>query len=660
MKKILYILILFAQIAKAQGEAELFVTNDFASGEGIQLKWIYEYLYHPEGFNVYRSSESASWTKLNTTPIVPRKSLPDGHGLNKEEADLHAALIASPYEDLKVSIIRAFVLIKSIYSNEMAGYSGIMYHDKTAQKGTKYTYKIALVNGSTEQELAQSKEIMCSEYIKPMPPENPTLNRKKKYITFNWKPELYRYYGVEIYRKEIGEGEYEKITTIGPRAIQPKSAKKYNENSIFFVDTNIVYETGYTYKFEAVDYFNQRSEMSAEVAAPMKDFVPPQMPFGLKLTPNSVIGKVNVVWEAIDEADLAGYNVYTSQNPDSSFIKVNAELISKESKSYDLAGMSVGGHYFSVSSVDIAGNEASSGLMFTEIKDIEPPSAPKNLASEATSGEIQLSWTANTESDLLGYYIQKSLNHKNPEDNRYININSTPIKETQYVESLSKNIKNKFVYRVVAIDTNFNRSKPSINSLAQMPDVTPPLTPLIKNVYLEDKNIRVDWLKNADTDLAGYNLFRSSLNDSILKEQVNVRLISKSFDTYLDRRTAQGKSYSYMIEAVDITGNISKISTPFKIVVPSAAITDSISITKANYNAKKKQITVQWDEMKNHEMKGYVVYLKQGKAFKPVSGLIAYTEYKMKREIFEPIEIELRGYTAEGEVIKSNKEILTK
>ena len=660
MKKILYIVILFTQTAKAQGEAELFVSNDFTSGQGIQLKWIYEYLYHPEGFNVYRSSEGASWTKLNTTPIVPRLSLPDGHGLNKEEADLHAALIASPYEDLKVSIIRAFVLIKSIYSNEMAGYSGIMYHDKTAQKGTKYTYKIALVNGAAEQELAQSKEIMCSEYSKPMPPENPTLNRKKKYITFNWKPELYRYYGVEIYRKEVGDGEYEKITTIGPRAIQPKSAKKYNENSIFFVDTNIVYETGYIYKFEAVDYFNQRSEMSAEVAAPMKDFVPPQMPFGLRLTPNSVIGKVNVVWEAIDEADLAGYNVYTSQNPDSSFIKVNAELISKESKSYDLAGMRVGGHYFSVSSVDIAGNEASSGLMFTEIKDVEPPSAPQNFLSEATSGEIKLSWRANSESDLLGYYIQKSLNHKNPEDNRYINVNSSPIKETQYVESLSKNIKNKFVYRVVAIDTNFNRSQPSINSLAQMPDVTPPLTPLIKNVYLEDKNIRVDWLKNADTDLAGYNLFRSSLNDSILKEKVNIRLISKSFDTYLDRRTVQGKSYSYMIEAVDVTGNISKISNPFKIVVPSAAITDSISITKANYNAKKKQITVQWDEMKNHEMKGYVVYLKQGKAFKPVSGLIAYTEYKIKREIFEPIEIELRGYTTEGEVIKSNKEILTK
>ena len=656
MKKILYILILFVQIAKAQGEAELFVTNDFASGEGIQLKWIYEYLYHPEGFNVYRSSESASWTKLNTTPIVPRKSLPDGHGLNKEEADLHAALIASPYEDLKVSIIRAFVLIKSIYSNEMAGYSGIMYHDKTAQKGTKYTYKIALVNGATEQELAQSKEIMCSEYIKPMPPENPMLNRKKKYITFNWKPELYRYYGVEIYRKEIGEGEYEKITTIGPRAIQPKSAKKYNENSIFFVDTNIVYETGYTYKFEAVDYFNQRSEMSAEVAAPMKDFVPPQMPFGLKLTPNSVIGKVNVVWEAIDEADLAGYNVYTSQNPDSSFIKVNAELISKESKSYDLAGMSVGGHYFSVSSVDIAGNEASSGLMFTEIKDVEPPSAPKNLVSEATSGEIQLSWTANTESDLLGYYIQKSLNHKNPEDNRYINVNSTPIKETQYVESLSKNIKNKFVYRVVAIDTNFNRSQPSINSLAQMPDVKPPLTPVIKNVSLEEGNIRINWLKNVDSDLKGYNLYKSGFNDSAAKEQVNIKLIPSTTATYLDRRAVKGESYLYVIQAVDVTGNVSETSNTFKIEIPKAPVTDTIKVSKANYNVKKKQLLVQWDEIKTQDMKGYVVYLSDASGFlKPASGLSIYTEFKVKKEFNSPVEIEVRGYTKDGDIIRSGR-----
>ena len=656
MKKILYIVILFAQITRAQGEAELFVTNDFASGEGIQLKWVYEFLYHPEGFNVYRSSESASWTKLNTTPIVPRKSLPDGHGLNKEEADLHAALIASPYEDLKVSIIRAFVLIKSIYSNEMASYSGIMYHDKTAQKGTKYIYKIALVNGVTEQELAQSKEIMCSEYSKPIPPENPTLNRKKKYITFNWKPELYRYYGVEIYRKEIGEGEYEKITTIGPRAIQPKSAKKYNENSIFFVDTNIVYETGYTYKFEAVDYFNQRSEMSAEVAAPMKDFVPPQMPFGLKLTPNSVIGKVNVVWEAIEEADLAGYNVYTGQNPDSSFIKVNAELISKESKSYDLAGMSVGGHYFSVSSVDIAGNEASSGLMFTEIKDVEPPSAPKNLVSEATSGEIKLSWRANSESDLLGYYIQKSLNHKNPEDNRYINVNSTPIKETQYIESLSKNIKNKFVYRVVAIDTNFNRSQPSINSLAQMPDVTPPLTPVIKNVSLEEGNIRINWLKNVDPDLKGYNLYKSGFNDSAAKEQVNIKLIPSATATYLDRRADKGDSYLYVIEAVDVTGNVSETSNTFKIEIPKAPVTDTIMVSKANYNNKKKQVTIQWDEIKTHEMKGYVVYVTDDSGIlRPASGLSIYTEFKVKKELNVPLEIEVRGYTKDGDIIRSGK-----
>ena len=72
MKKILYILLLFTQIGNAQGKAEVFVTNDFNGEEGVKLKWVYEYLYHPEGFNVYRSSESAAWTKLNSEPIIPK------------------------------------------------------------------------------------------------------------------------------------------------------------------------------------------------------------------------------------------------------------------------------------------------------------------------------------------------------------------------------------------------------------------------------------------------------------------------------------------------------------------------------------------------------------------------------------------------------------
>ena len=294
--------------------------------------------------------------------------------------------------------------------------------------------------------------------------------------------------------------------------------------------------------------------------------------------------------------------------------------------------------------------------MFTEIKDVEPPSAPQNFLSEATSGEIKLSWRANSESDLLGYYIQKSLNHKNPEDNRYINVNSTPIKETQYIESLSKNIKNKFVYRVVAIDTNFNRSQPSINSLAQMPDVTPPLTPVIKNVSLEEGNIRINWLKNVDPDLKGYNLYKSGFNDSAAKEQVNIKLIPSATATYLDRRADKGDSYLYVIEAVDVTGNVSETSNTFKIEIPKAPVTDTIMVSKANYNNKKKQVTIQWDEIKTHEMKGYVVYVTDDSGIlRPASGLSIYTEFKVKKELNAPLEIEVRGYTKDGDIIRSGK-----
>ena len=653
MKKILYILLLISQLCSAQGEAELFVSNDYESGQGVRLKWVFEYLYHPEGFNIHRSSDGSNWDKMNQKPIQLAKNLPEGHSLAKEEHDLYKAVVATPYPDMRKNIIRAFVLIKSIYDNNLAEYVGIAHHDKTALQGTKYTYKLSLVTQEGDIELTKSKEILCSTFSKPLPPEDIQLNRKKKFITFNWKPDLYRYYGVDIYKKAMGEAEFEKITTTGPRAIQPKSAKNYSEASIFFVDTNIVYETGYLYKFVAVDYFNQRSEMSKEIAAPIKDFIPPQMPHSLKLRPSALTSKVSVEWNAIDEADLAGYYIYRGYHPDSSLVRITEEILPKTIKNYTDENVTVGGYYYSVSSADLAGNETSSGLMFCEMRDVEPPAAPQNMVAKSESGKITLSWSANTESDLKGYFVQKSLNDKDNSDNHYINVNHTPLIETEYVEKLAINIKNKFVYRVVAVDTNFNRSKPSVNSLAQMPDVVAPKAPVIKNVALESANARVEWLKNVDTDLGGYNLFRSLVKDSLFYELVNVSPIKPESESYLDRRTEKGNSYVYVLEAFDQTGNKSKYSNSFKIKVPKDKLKDSIVITKSVYNSKKKQVVIQWNSPKYIKMKGYVVYGNDSGTLKPLTGLSEYTEMKLKKELTLPLEIEIRGYTETGDIIKS-------
>ena len=52
----------------------------------------------------------------------------------------------------------------------------------------------------------------------------------------------------------------------------------------------------------------------------------------------------------------------------------------------------------------------------------------------------------------------------------------------------------------MAVDTSFNRSKPSINSLAQMPDVTPPNNPVITDATFIDSYISVQWIPNIESD----------------------------------------------------------------------------------------------------------------------------------------------------------------
>lgn len=658
MKIIIIHIFLFVSISgfTQKPNAALFVSNDHKANEGIQLKWVYNNLYHPDGFILLRKEEGGSWQQITTSPIQVKKIIPSNNGLNKEEKDLHHAVANVSYDEFKTSIVRAFVIIKSIYNNELAEYVGIYYHDKTAVKGKVYEYKLTLKSG---EELAVSSKISCSEYKKITAPENLNVFRTKKTVSINWKPELYRYYGIDIYRKNNKNNEYVKLTINGPIAIQPKDVKNLTENSKFFIDTTIVYDDSYTYKLVAIDYFGLESEHSIEVAAPAQDFVPPLAPLNFKLNPSSTKALVVLNWESIDEVDLAGYNIYCSKNIDEKFVKINTSIIEKTNKTFTHSDLLPGGYFYMVSCVDFAGNETLSNMYTTELKDCTPPSPPSNFKTEATSGEIKISWTPNSESDLKGYFIEKALYDSTQSNYSYITVNSIPLKETFYIEKLSKNIKNKFIYRVVAVDTNYNRSKPSINSIAQMPDVIPPQKPVLKNVSTIDGTILIEWLANVESDLAGYDLYRSKNGDTNSLAKVNFNLIPNSLNKYTDRNIEKGVEYSYQLVAKDNSQNESAPSASFSISLPSEKTTANIVVTKAVYNQKKQQVTLQWNIEENIEMKGYVVYQKDALGnMKPISGLSQFKEYVTKDINTSILEFEIRGYTLDGGIIKTNRIIL--
>lgn len=654
MKLFFYILIVLSSMSilgQGNSNAALFVTNS-EQNDAVLIKWLYSEIYHPEGFDVYRSEGKDNWIKISSTPIILNKNANDAK-FDKETKQLYQAISKTSFEEFRTSMARAFVLIKAIYNNDFANDIGIFYEDKTAQKGKTYKYKITKHNES--KVTAESEEFTCGNFDNNFEPQEVLFERKKKFITLNWKPDVYKYYGVDIYKKEIGSGNFEKITSIGPITIDIKTQKNYKTSDVFFRDTAVNNEKGYIYKLVSVNYFGQESKYTEEFTVPIKDFVPPLSPHSFKVRAYSVEGFARLTWDAVEDADLNGFNIYTSQDPEATFVKINTELLTKETKMFDAKDLGVGGHYFVVSSVDLAGNETASGMMFGEVRDIEPPAAPINLESKAESGKINLSWKANTEGDLMGYYIQKSLSDSNNLDNHYVILNSEICTDNKYEIILPKNVKNEFVYRVVAVDTLYNISKPSINSMAQMPDVVAPKKPVLSNVEVSEdtSTIAVTWISNVDSDLSGYKLFRRLSTDSTFT-QVNYSLIPKDVTGYNDRSAELGNKYVYALRAVDNSGNESELSNEFNFTLRKKASTSTVTVTNSTYSTRKKELTINWKWQGDQELKGYVVYMMSDDGIlKPLTGLAEQSEMKLKQTFNAKKTFEIRAYTLNGEIIKS-------
>jgi hypothetical protein len=657
MKTLFKLLLFIPFVLGAQnnsGKAELFCINDYNGQKMIRVKWIFNTVYNPAGIDVYRKEKgSEDWVKLNTTPVLPVKILPANNKLDKEAKALHNTLIQAKFAEFSSNPLRVFVLIKAFYSDELANYIGITWQDTQVENGKEYIYKICIA-GSTAA-FGTSHPIVSGPYTPVAPPENVKLTRSKKRVDISWKPDLYRYYSVEVYKKGAEEATYKKISKI-PRAIQKEQADKYTEKSVFFQDTAIVYSENYNYRFVALDYFGQASEMSPEYTVSAADFIPPTIPFDVTPSASSLKGSVRLDWKVIDEKDLAGVNVYTTTNLDLEFKKLNTEVIPKTQLTYDHLNASTGGHYYKVATVDLGGNESFSSPVFAEVRDVTPPAQPKGLTSVSGEGFITLKWTANTEGDLLGYHVQRSIKSNSQINSSYVNVTIDPLKQTSYTENLAKNIRNEFVYRIVAIDTSFNRSTPSENTLAMMPDVMPPLQPVIKNVSTDSIKAVVSWLGNVDIDLAGYNLFRELSGDTMTLAKVNYNLIPSQMTSYTDRGLKQDAAYDYFLQAVDSSGNKSIKSLGFYTKTISTKKNGSVRILSTKYNVRKEILELEWKAESSEEIKGVVIYRQASPElpFKAVTGLIKddHVDFPLTKDKTNSL-FQIRCYTVRGDMIRS-------
>ncbi|MBI4582844.1 MAG: alkaline phosphatase [Planctomycetes bacterium] len=334
-----------------------------------------------------------------------------------------------------------------------------------------------------------------------------------------------------------------------------------------YADTTVLQEVTYYYVVAAVDASGNESGASNEASGRAIDQTAPAAPSGLLAAGGE--SQVSLDWNDNGEPDLSGYDLYRSTAPGSGHVRINGPLLTA-SNFVDTAVVVGTAYYYYVVAVDNSGNEsAPSAEASATPVDTTPPAVPAGLAAAPGDGAVLLDWNDNSDPDLATYRIYRSTASGGP-----YSLIAAPLASNYFDSGLTNGIA--YFYAVSAVDIHGNESPKSGEVAATPVDMTPPAAPADLAAAASDDAIALDWLDNADPDLGGYNVYRSTTSGSGFVK-LNAALVSGS--GYADAAVLRGGTYYYRVTAVDDTGNESSPSAEASSATPGFYLSFAANVT---------------------------------------------------------------------------------
>ncbi|MGA3103192.1 MAG: hypothetical protein ABSD53_01845 [Terriglobales bacterium] len=208
-----------------------------------------------------------------------------------------------------------------------------------------------------------------------------------------------------------------------------------------------------------------------------------------------------------------------------------------------------------------------------------PP--PNDLAPKLTADGVVLTWTSAAEPPNAANAVQYRYRIYRRDQSSgkdaiagEIPVPSNEPQTTQFTDSTFEWEKT-YLYRVTAVSL-LRRPESEVqvegddSSSVQViaHDIFPPAVPTgLQAAYSGEGQkpfIDLVWAPVTTADLAGYNIYRSKSNDAY--EKVNEALLKSP--SYRDSAVVSGKTYTYIVSAVDVRGNESQRSDPASEPVP--------------------------------------------------------------------------------------------
>ena len=335
--------------------------------------------------------------------------------------------------------------------------------------------------------------------------------------------------------------------------------------------------------------------------------------------------QINLNWsDSRDNMGVTGYRIYRG-----------GVLLTTlgSATTYQDTGLTLSTTYsYTVQAIDGAGNasgQSTAAIVTTPAAlDTTAPSTPAGLTATAVSASrINLSWSASTDNvAVTGYRVFR---------NGVLLITLGNV--TAYQDN-GLNAPATYVYAVQALDAAGNASGLSAAASATTQvaiDTTPPSTPtnLAANV-VSTSQVNLSWSASTDNDVvANYRVYRNS-----------ALLVVVATTSYQDTSLSASTMYSYNVDAVDATGNVSGLSAAANATTPAtdtAAPSTPIGVTANAISSSR--IDLSWlASIDNVAVTGYLVF--RGGTFLTTlgnvttyqdAGLAAATTYSYRVHAFD-------------------------
>ena len=509
---------------------------------------------------------------------------------------------------LKHSHFQAGIL--SLTNLKVAKLLGRVVKDYPVERGRKYTYRVVFLRFNGEESKTQDKKTHVTQEKLPTPPEKIKATAGDKSVTVRWKFREWEpgdlVVSFNVYRRLKGDTVFTKVNT--------RPIVRLNSGNMEFTDQWLKNGVTYEYGISSVDLIGRESKLSKLVSVTPIDKTPPSPPAGLIVIDGG--GKAVLRWNFSLELDVAGYNVFRSNNIGENYTKLNKKTIPFSTPMFVDTEVPAGRFFYSVSAIDSSGNESKrSNPIMVIIKDSIPPDPPSNVRAVYRDKKIVVTWDASHANDLLGYYV-----HRGTIKDKLPKINSRPLPPDtrKFVDKGygGGGFSSGYTYfvGVTAIDSSRNESE-IIKVAVTIPDSEPPAPPTLITVKSTKEGFaRINFTPSPSLDVKSY---------TVLRDGKPIVTLVRTRTVYVDSGVKVGKKYRYSVAAVDTAGNMSKEIRSESILITDRVPPDAPSKVTANYG--DDGVELNWIKSKADDVVGYNIYrsdLPNGKYMKVNSKIV--------------------------------------